>query len=300
LNPHITALQAHNIGYNVNNSTQIKVRNIEKIVSDFVTYLTIDERLSKRVAKAYKYTALKYLQRSNRVVSRDTVRNYLKHYIPMKPSTYNNQLKGLRAFIMRYLGRPEIIFGFRKVPVQYEFNEVDLPSKDQLHKAFSSLENDKLRAIFMLYKDSGLRRTELLQLRKDDLDFSIRLVKSKHHNRTKNAGITFYTEETEQFLNKYLKTRNDNKPRLIRVDMNVFYRMWIQISKISGTRIRPQILRKWHATTLGENGCPDRYVDIFQGRAPKTVLAKHYTGKDLIRLKEIYEKFSEGLNILDN
>jgi integrase len=201
---------------------------------------------------------------------------------------------------MRYLGRPEIIFGFRKVPVQYEFNEVDLPSKDQLHKAFSSLENDKLRAIFMLYKDSGLRRTELLQLRKDDLDFSIRLVKSKHHNRTKNAGITFYTEETEQFLNKYLKTRNDNKPRLIRVDMNVFYRMWIQISKISGTRIRPQILRKWHATTLGENGCPDRYVDIFQGRAPKTVLAKHYTGKDLIRLKEIYEKFSEGLNILDN
>jgi len=50
---------------------------------------------------------------------------------------------------------------------------------------------------------------------------------------------------------------------------------------------------------LGENGCPDRYVDVFQGRAPKTVLAKFYTGKELLRLKVIYEKFSEGLKILN-
>jgi hypothetical protein len=33
-----------------------------------------------------------------------------------------------------------------------------------------------------------------------------------------------------------------------------------------------------------------RHVDIFQGRAPKSVIAKHYTGKELDRLKRIYEK----------
>ena len=33
-----------------------------------------------------------------------------------------------------------------------------------------------------------------------------------------------------------------------------------------------------------------RYADIFQDRAPRSVLAKHYTGKRLLRLKRIYEK----------
>lgn len=46
LNPHIAALQAYNIGFNINNSASVKIRNIEKTVSDFVVYLSIDERLN--------------------------------------------------------------------------------------------------------------------------------------------------------------------------------------------------------------------------------------------------------------
>ena len=41
---------------------------------------------------------------------------------------------------------------------------------------------------------------------------------------------------------------------------------------------------------MGELGVADRFIDIFQGRAPRTVLAKHYTGKGLLRLKRIYDK----------
>jgi intergrase/recombinase len=41
---------------------------------------------------------------------------------------------------------------------------------------------------------------------------------------------------------------------------------------------------------LGELGVPDRYVDIFQGRAPRTVLAKHYTGKGFDQLRRINKK----------
>ena len=52
------------------------------------------------------------------------------------------------------------------------------------------------------------------------------------------------------------------------------------------------MLRKWHSTVLGELGIPDRYVDVFQGRAPRNVLAKFYTGIELERLKRIYDKAS--------
>ena len=61
-------------------------------------------------------------------------------------------------------------------------------------------------------------------------------------------------------------------------------------------RITPQVLRIWFSTEMGELGVPDRYVDIFQGRAPRSVLAKHYTGKGLERLKRIYDK--AGLKVL--
>jgi len=49
-------------------------------------------------------------------------------------------------------------------------------------------------------------------------------------------------------------------------------------------------LRVWFTTEMGECLIPDRFVDIFQGRAPRSVLAKHYTGKGLQRLKRIYDK----------
>jgi intergrase/recombinase len=41
---------------------------------------------------------------------------------------------------------------------------------------------------------------------------------------------------------------------------------------------------------MGELGVPDRFIDIFQGSALRTVLAKHYNGKGLQQLKRIYEK----------
>ncbi len=130
MNPYIASLQDYNIGFNVRNSACVKIRNVEKTISDFVVYLSIDERLSKRVVRDYKYIVRRFLNHSRRLVNREALRGYLKYYVSMKPSTYNNQLKGLRAFIMRYLGRPEIILGFRKAPVLDNFDEVVLPSKE--------------------------------------------------------------------------------------------------------------------------------------------------------------------------
>lgn len=61
-------------------------------------------------------------------------------------------------------------------------------------------------------------------------------------------------------------------------------------SKSAGVRITAKILRAWFSTEMGELGVPDRFVNIFQGRAPRSVLAKHYTGKGLETLKRIYDK----------
>ena len=86
------------------------------------------------------------------------------------------------------------------------------------------------------------------------------------------------------------ESRKDDSDRFFDISWNHFTKMWKKVSKSAEFKITPQVLRKWHSTMLGELMVPDRFVDVFQGRAPKSVLAKHYTGKGLEILKRIYNK----------
>ncbi len=110
-----------------------------------------------------------------------------------------------------------------------------------------------------------------------------------HFTRVKRSGITFYNSETEEYLNKYLSARPDDT-KVFRLCPKKCKLMWRKISEAAGIKISPQILRVWFSNELGEQFVPDRFVDIFQGRAPRSVFAKSYTAKGIERLKAIYEK----------
>jgi integrase len=267
----------------------LQIDNPEKVISQFYDYLRIDERLEPRVCKDYKNVAKRFLRLSKGEVSREAVRSYLGSYLNKAPKTYNNQLDGLRAFVKRFLKRKEFMEGFKKAHVNHN-HEIRLPTKEQIKKGFEALTSDRERAIYLFYATTGLRRSEALGLRFEDVDFELRAVKSKHDTRTKKAGVAFYNQECEVYLKRYLSSRNGNSGKLFCIGYREFQRIWEKASRKAGVKISPQIMRKWHATQMGELGVPDRFVDIFQGRAPKTVLAKYYTGKDLLRLKRIYDK----------
>jgi len=272
------------------NMASLRIRDLKSVALEFHKHCAIDERLEARVCRDYKNTALRFLRFTKGEVSQESIRSYLSSYVDKAPKTYNNQLCGLRAFVMRFLKRKELMEGFKKAHEDGQY-EVELPSKVQIRKGFEALGDNKERAIYLMYASSGLRQMELHRLsRFDDVDFRLRAVKSKHNTRTKKAGVTFYNEECEVYLKKYLSSRRDSSETLLPISNCAFYAMWRKAGESAGVRITPQVLRKWHSTELGERGVPDRYVDVFQGRAPKTVIAKFYTGKELERLKRIYDK----------
>ncbi len=245
--------------------------------------------MSKKVSKDYKNVARRFLKLSDGEVSRHAVREFLKLYVEKAPRTYNNIIDALKAFIGRYLGKTELLNGLKHTYVPENF-EKKLPTREQLKKGFEVLESDKERAIYLFFATTGLRRSEVLNLTKDDVDFETRCVKAKHDTRTKRAGVTFYNSECENYLKKYLESRTDENNRLFRIGYRQFLQIWKKASKAAEFKITPQVLRKWHSTILGELMVPDRFVDVFQGRAPRNVLAKHYTGKGLKRLKRIYNR----------
>jgi integrase len=220
------------------------------------------------------------------------IRNYLRKFINKSPYTYANILKSLRIFYKDYLGKREVVEGF-KFPSK-PFNPKIIPSKDDIRKFYYWLEGDFLaQAILLFYATTGLRRKELTSLKIEDIDFERRMVIPKvSSSRTKGRWITFYNIEAEKALKRYLGSfkRLDKRRKVFQVTEIYFRNRYTAFKKETGIRITPQILREWFACEMGRLGVPDRYVDAFCGRVPRSVLARHYTDFSPEKLKEIYDK----------
>jgi integrase len=259
--------------------------DFEAILKDYREFCLVNRGMRRRVAKDYYRMARRYLKFCKGVVSEETVRAFLSQFLRLKPKTYNNMLYGLRSFVGHYLNRMDIMERFKRVWQPMSYERV-LPTKQQLKRAFESLTCDLERALFLFYATTGLRRSEVLKLREENIDRKLRCVKPNHDTRTKKSGVTFYNEECKRYLDR-LHFKNG---KVFRIGGKRFKKLWNKASAGAGMRITAQVLRVWHSTTLGELGVPDRYVDVFQGRAPKSMIARFYTGKELLRLKRIYDK----------
>jgi len=252
-------------------------------LKDFASYLLVKKRLSPRTVQDSVQAAKRLLKQSNYVVSADTLEEYLKDYVDGSPSTYNGQLVRLRRF-MDYLDMSELIEEYTAAPVPLTYNE--LPTTRQVARGFRAQRTPERKAYYIFTATTGLRRGEILDLERNKVDTRLRSVIPEHYTPTKRSGITFYSEEAEPYVRPYIEgcpgdlfTLSDRENR----------KVWNDASKAAKFRITPQVLRSWQSTELGTLGVPDRFVDIFQGRAPRTTLAKHYTGAGIARLKRIYD-----------
>jgi len=262
-----------------------------KSIKEYEEFLRINMRLERITVKTSCEVITRFLKFANNTVSYETIKNYLTTYIDKKPKTYNSQITELRRFVRDYLGHENLIRTFKMAPVDEAQQPVDLPNKKQLKKGFEAQHSVLAKVVYLLTATTGLRKCEILALQKQNINTKLRSVIANHYTRKKRSGITFYNRECEEWLNKYLETRHDNNdPKLFVTSDRQWRKIWRNASKSAQTKITPKILRKWFSTEMGEQLIPDRFIDIFQGRAPRSVLAKHYTGKELMRLKRIYEK----------
>ena len=269
---------------------KLEIRLNSQIVPKFSEFMRVNMRLAPSTVKTSTEIATRFLKNAKYVVSYETISDYLKGYLCKAPKTYNSQITALRRFVRDFRGHQKLIMPFRMAPVDPAGKNIKLPSKSQLKKGFEVQCDDRAKAVYLFTATSGLRRGEILDLTRDKIDFKLRTVIPQHFTRVKRSGITFYNAETEKWLDKYLASRTDDDSRLFVISDRKWKEIWKSSRKAAGIRITPQILRAWFATEMGELGVPDRFVDIFQGRAPRSVLARHYTGKGLKRLKRIYDK----------
>lgn len=268
------------------------------LMTKFKRVLKVDLQLKKLTVNGYAQGAARFMAwLGDKLVTRDTLRDYLDTYKDAEASTYNNQLKSLKVFCRDYLGRPDLVatFKFRPVP----FKPPTIPPKKQLQQFFWALRDLDLRVAcyFMLYATSAWRRREVMALHREDVDLKRRMMTHRlKASATKGRLPGFFNAETKDILGKYLATRTDHNPKLLPISERTFRAIWQQAAAACGFMIQPQMLRDWFCEEMGNLDVPDRYIDAFCGRVPKKVLAKHYTDYAPQKLKRIYDK--AGLKVL--
>ena len=259
---------------------------------EFKQFCEVDLQLGKWAIRGHVANTrnlLKWL--GEREFSTDAIREYLSTLKEKSASTRANVIKSLRRFFRDFLRQGELVASF-KLP-RSEFKPHIVPNSEQLRQFYNALKTPADKAMFLVYATTGLRRSEVASLTIGDIDLDTRIILPNiESTTTKRRWASCFNQEAEQALREYLNGRSAQNPdsKLFPGNGDTLTERFKWASEASGVKVTPQTLREWFACEMGALNVPDRFVDAFCGRVPRSVLARHYTDYSPERLKAIYDK----------
>ena len=285
-------------------------------LEEYLRYLEYEKNYSKDTIKSYESDILQFFDFCDREaisylrVDYDFARFYLKYLneeLKERATSVSRKISSIRGFY-QYLVVVE------KVNANY-FKMVRLPKKDKKLPRFfeySELEElfdipDKSTAlgqrdslILELLYASGMRVSELVSIKLDDIDMSKRTIRVM--GKGKKARLCYYTDICEEVLELYLKNgRNEldtnNSSYLflnhlggVLTTRGVRYILDNLIKKTSiHKKISPHMIRHSFATHLLNEGCDLLSVQELLGHESLKATSI-YTHITTDRLKDVYLK----------
>ncbi|MFA6272412.1 MAG: site-specific tyrosine recombinase/integron integrase [Patescibacteria group bacterium] len=298
---------------------------LQKLKQNFLEYLEIEKNRSQATIRNYDF----YLQRfimwgkinSAAEITAEKVKDfrlYLNRVVnnkgqSLKKSTQNYHIIALRSFL-KYLAKQDVkTLAAEKIELakiserEVEFLEGDdlkriLESPMQVEEPAIIKKRDK--AILELFFSTGLRVSELANLRKDQInlkkdEFTIR-------GKGEKLRIVFLSDASKYWINQYLSARKD-------VSMNLFVRhdraasltestdaitprslqrLIKKYAKAAGItkNVTPHTLRHSFATDLLMNGADIRSVQAMLGHASITT-TQIYTHITNQQLRDVHKAF---------
>jgi len=222
--------------------------SIQSTLRNFKDFQVVDLQRAEKTANEKVYYLRRFfneVQLNPEEVKVEDVRHYLRD-LNRSSYVYKNVLGALKVFFRDFLDRSEVIESFR-FP-RPAFKPKIVPTKDELQRFFDALDSETGEALFLFYASSGLRKSEILELTKDSIDFEKRmLVPSGHSGVTKSSYVSFYNRETE----KALKRIELGEDRLFNVSDRQYKKIWKSAKKKSGLHITAQKLREWFCCEMG-------------------------------------------------
>ncbi|OGM12729.1 hypothetical protein A2141_01985 [Candidatus Woesebacteria bacterium RBG_16_40_11] len=260
---------------------------LETAINGFLGYLRSVKRLSNRTIKAYQYDLTSFLGyfRDNNVldiedISKEHINQYLSCITLSKTGStanYNRKLSCIRSFY-NYLGQK----GFNKAfieeyrPVKNHSRQISYLTEVEKKKFIDTVKYHstpfyKIRdlSIISLFLNTGIRVSELVNLRIDDIDFRKEGFSYIRITRKGGSEETLpLSNEVAKRIQKYLKKRPQIKERRVFIGRkgtnlqanSIYYlvKKYLRKADINKKKMGPHMLRHTVGVSLLKKG-----VDLF-------------------------------------
>ncbi|WP_247672605.1 site-specific tyrosine recombinase/integron integrase [Aquimarina sp. MMG016] len=225
-------------------------------------------------------------------LSEQEVRSYLQLLIHQnKSNSYINQsINSIKFYYEVVLGMPNRFYSIERPRKQQKLPQV--LSKEEILAMIANTNNIKHRCIVSLLYSAGLRRSELLDLKIEDIDSKRMLIHIKNAKNNKDR-FSLLSETVLKDLRVYYKEWKPKEYLFEGVKGSQYSGSSIkeivvkaaEKSKIN-RRITPHMLRHSFATHLLENGTDLRYIQTLLGHS-STKTTEIYTQVAISNFKSI-------------
>ena len=277
-------------------------RENERLLNDFIDAKKLEGR-SINTLVYYKSTLEKFLETLNKPVTdvrAQELRPYLLNYGETVSKVTLDNVRRIFSSFFAWLLEEEYIF---RNPMN-KIHRVKQPKT--IKKPFSEYEIEQLRlactnprdrAVLELLLSTGIRITELIQLKKDDVDFHDRsiIVWGKGAKQRE----VYFGEQAELHLQRYLDSRTDNDPHLFLAliggkplqSNSSLISMFKGLSERSGVpKVHAHRFRRTMATWAVNHGMPIEQISQLLGHTSLET-TQIYAIVDQSQLKYAHKKY---------
>jgi site-specific recombinase XerD len=224
---------------------------------------------SGKTVKSYFFSVSKFLEYAeNKKLDENAVKNYVQSLIKRKnPSTVSSNISAIEFFFAKVLRE--------KLKLAHPKRNKTIPeilSVDEIRKLINIVNNIKHKLILRLLYGCGLRVSELVNLRKEDFNFSEGLIHIKLGKGRKDRFVNIPNSIKEE-LESYYKLNNseyffesNRKGKLTTATIQKIVKNSARKAGIK-KNVHPHTLRHSFATHLLESGVDLRIIQKLLGHS---------------------------------
>ena len=281
----------------INPSGRNKPEDKIKLPEEYYEKL-LRKRYSPNTIKTYacymKSYMFEFRERELDSITAKEINDYLLKLIRTKgisPSQQNQRINAIKFYYEKVLGQDKELYYLERPRIARELPKV--LAEEEVLAILNSISNIKHKAIIATIYSAGLRRSELINLRKQDVFYERKIIfiRGSKGKKDRNSILSDYNSI---LLRKYLSEDKPNYWLFEGVNRNQYSATSIaKILKRAAIkagldkRVTPHMLRHSFATHLHEQGADIRYIQTLlgHGSSKTTEIYIHVSRKSLSKIR---------------
>src|SRR3989344_2117838 len=257
--------------------TELKLRGFTQ--ATYKTYMDNNQRF------------LNFIKKTPENIGEDDIKLYLAHLMSekqQKPASVNLTLSALKFFYKEILNKD--LFN-RIKPPKSEKKIPTVLTKEEMKQLLDAIKNDKHKLLVEFLYSSGLRVSECVKMKIDDLNLKEKMGKVISGKGKKDRHIILSNNLIEH-LNRYLKEKEESEYLFSSNKKHISVRMAQKIVKKAAKnagikkRVFCHALRSSFATHLLEAGTDIRVIQVLLGHSNLST-TERYTKVSTEQLKKV-------------